>query len=139
MRITGSTSTALAGAPAAARRAAGSGFALTDAETTKTQNRVAALRTIGGIDALVALQGVEDATEKRKRAVRHGRSALDALDAVKVGLLSGQIEPSALHRLKAVALHLKDPTGDAGLDGVLAEIDLRLEVEIAKLSLVHAR
>jgi hypothetical protein len=90
------------------------------------------LRTVGGIDALIALQGVEDRVERRRRAVKHGRRALDALDALKLGLLAGTLEPAALLRLKAVAADLKDGSGDEKLDQVLAEIELRVAVELAK-------
>ena len=91
------------------------------------------LRTVGGIDALIALQGIEDATERRRHAVKRGRLALDALDELKIGLLGGDLTPGTLQKLKAVAAHLKNGSGDAALDGVLAEIELRVEVEIAKL------
>jgi hypothetical protein len=90
------------------------------------------LRTVGGINALIALQGVEDPVERRRRAVKHGRRALDALDALKLGLLAGTLEPAALLRLKAVAADLKDGSGDEKLDQVLAEIELRVAVELAK-------
>ena len=91
------------------------------------------LRTVGGIDALIALQGIEDATERRRHAVKRGRLALDALDELKIGLLGGDLTPGTLQKLKAAAAHLKNGSGDAGLDGVLAEIELRVEVEIAKM------
>jgi hypothetical protein len=39
-----------------------------------------------------------------------------------------------VNRLKAVAGGLKDGSGDDGLDRVLSEIELRVEVEIAKLT-----
>jgi hypothetical protein len=92
------------------------------------------LRTVGGIDALIALQGVDDATERRRHAVKRGRLALDALDELKVGLLGGELTPATLQKLKAVAAHLKTSSGDSALDGVLAEIELRVEVEIAKMA-----
>ena len=41
------------------------------------------LRTLGGIDALIALQGIGMRVERRRRAVKHGRRALDALDELK--------------------------------------------------------
>ena len=66
--------------------------------------------------------------------MKRGRAALDALDALKLGLIGGDLDPSALNRLKVVAADLKDGSGDDGLDAVLAEIDLRVEVEIAKLA-----
>jgi hypothetical protein len=90
------------------------------------------LRTVGGIDALIALQGIEDPTERRRHAVKRGRLALDALDELKIGLLD--LTPGTLQKLKAVAAHLKNGSGHAGLDGVLAEIELRVEVEIAKMA-----
>lgn len=91
-----------------------------------------ALRTLGGIDALIALQGVEDPTERRRRAVKYGRRALDALDELKLGLLAGTLDHTTMLRLKSVADELREPTGDDRLDQVMAEIDLRVSVELAK-------
>ncbi len=99
----------------------------------------AALRTIGGIDALLALQGDEQPAERRKRAVTRGRSALDALDDLKVELLVGSPVPSTLMRLRSATTGLRDASGDAALDAVLAEIELRVEVEIAKMAPVKTR
>lgn len=85
------------------------------------------------IDALLALQGVEDdPAERRKRSVQRGRGALDVLDDLKIGLLSGNFDASTVIRLRAAAAELKSSSGDAGLDAVLAEIELRVEVELAK-------
>ncbi len=42
--------------------------------------------------------------------------------------------PSTLLRLKSATAELRDVSGDDRLDSVLAEIELRLEVEIAKMS-----
>jgi hypothetical protein len=95
---------------------------------------VPTLRTIGGIDALVALQGVDDPAERRSRGIKRGRIALDTLDELKLGLLSGNLDQSTLLRLKTSAAELKGGSGDPGLDGVLAEIELRVAVEIAKLT-----
>jgi hypothetical protein len=39
-----------------------------------------------------------------------------------------------LQRLKSVTAELRDASGDGALDAVLAEIDLRVAVEIAKMS-----
>jgi hypothetical protein len=88
---------------------------------------------VGGIDALIALQGVEDTAERRRNAVKRGRLALDVLDELKIGLLGGELSPTALPRLRAVAVSLRDGSGEPELDGVLGEIELRVEVEIAKM------
>ena len=93
----------------------------------------ASLRTIGGIDALIALQGQDDLAERKRRAVKRGRIALDALDELKIEVLGGSLGPSTLQRLKSATAELRDSSGDERLDSVLAEIELRLAVEIAKL------
>jgi len=75
---------------------------------------------------------VEDPTERKKRAVRHGRNALDQLDSLKIGLLDGSVDQSTLARLKVTAEGLSQSSGDPGLDTVLSEIELRVAVELAK-------
>jgi Class II flagellar assembly regulator len=136
MRIYGSNgSVAVANTPAARRTSPGSGgFSVSEEEASRAAAGSSPLRTVGGIDALIALQGVDDATERRRHGVKRGRLALDALDELKVGLLGGDLTPGMLQKLKAVATHLKNGSGDADLDQVLAEIELRVEVEIAKLA-----
>jgi hypothetical protein len=76
---------------------------------------------------------VEDPIERRRRVVRRGRTALDALDELKLGLLAGSLDTSTLSKLKTAAAGLKDVSGDPALDGVMAEIELRVEVELAKM------
>jgi Class II flagellar assembly regulator len=132
MRVYGPNGTALATAPAVARRSAGGTFSVAEGDGPQPQTPAVALRTLGGIDALIALQGIEDPLERRRRVVRHGRRALDALDEVKLGLLAGTLDQATMLRLKSVAADLKEGSGDERLDSVLAEIDLRVEVELAK-------
>jgi hypothetical protein len=134
MRIYGPNATAAPTTTAPARRATSSGFSVSEDESARAAGAASPLRTVGGIDALIALQGIEDATERRRHAVKRGRLALDALDELKVALLGGELSPATLQKLKAVAAHLKTGSGEAGLDQVLAEIELRVEVEIAKLA-----
>lgn len=132
MRITGVNGAVNAAPAQSARRPGSSGFSVSDNDEPRSASSAAALRTVGGIDALIALQGVEDPTERRRRALKRGNSALDALDELKIALLGGGLDQATLGRLKAAAAGLKEGTGDHGLDGVLAEIDLRVEVELAK-------
>jgi hypothetical protein len=132
MRVNGPSGTALVATPGAVRRPGGGAFTLSETSAPQAQNPAVALRTLGGIDALIALQGIEDPTERRRRAVKQGSRALDALDELKIGLLSGSLDQAMLLRLKAVAADLKDGSGDERLDQVLSEIDLRVAVELAK-------
>src|SRR5215213_581388 len=135
MRIQGSSAPTSAAASSAARRPASGTFSLGGESSTQAATASSGMRNIGGIDALLALQGVDEPGERRRKAVKRGRSALDALDALKLGLLSGSLDSGALMRLKSAAIGLADSTGDPGLDTVLAEIELRVGVELAKIGM----
>jgi len=132
MRIYGTNgANALAATPQAKRSASGT-FSLEAETAARSSTAAGGPRLIGGIDALIALQGIEEPAERRRRAVKYGRRALDALDELKLGLLSGSLDQATLLRLKSAATDLKDGSGDPQLDQVLAEIDLRVAVELAK-------
>jgi hypothetical protein len=132
MRIYGPNGATPASSPSSARRGASSAFSLPNASETPDSRPAAAPVGVSSIDALLALQGVEDPTERRKRAVKRGREALDVLDDLKIGLLSGSLDQVTVQRLRTAASELKTNSGDDGLDSVLAEIELRVEVELAK-------
>ena len=134
MRIAGPNATARLANASGPKRAASGSFSVSEGETPKQAAAATSLRTIGGIDALLALQGEDGPGERKKRAVKRGGVALDVLDELKVAVLAGSIGPATLTRLRAATAGLRDASGDSGLDAVLAEIDLRVEVEIAKFS-----
>ena len=132
MRVYGPNRAALATAPTTSRRAASGGFSVSEEEAPRQTGTAGSLRAISTVDALIALQGVEDPTERKKRAVVKGRHALDLLETLKLGLLDGSVDQPMLARLKVAADGLTETSGDPALDAVLGEIDLRLAVELAK-------
>jgi hypothetical protein len=133
MRIYGPNGTALGSPAANTRRTSSSSFALPEETTSSSETRaMSAPKAAANIDALLAMQGVEDPTERRKRSVQRGRGALDVLDDLKIALLSGNLNASTVNRLREAAANLKSLSGDPGLDAVLSEIELRVEVELAK-------
>ena len=132
MRIYGPNGTTIGSSTGTAKRTSSTGFSLPDAAAAPETRAAVAPKAAGNIDALMALQGIEDPTERRKRSVQRGRGALDVLDDLKIGLLSGNFDTSTVGRLRAAAANLKSSSGDPGLDSVLSEIELRVEVELAK-------
>jgi hypothetical protein len=138
MRVYGLNGTGAAVVSAPVRRSASDTFSVGNETAPRAAAAAGAPRLIGGIDALLALQGFDDPLERRRRAVKRGRVALDALDALKLGLLTGSIETGALAALKAVAAELADRIGEPDLDTVLAEIELRVGVELAKIGMPPA-
>jgi hypothetical protein len=134
MRITGPNGTTLGTPTTGARRTSSSSFSLPeDVASTPEARAAAAPKATANIDALLALQGIEeDPAERRRRSVKRGRTALDVLDDLKLGLLGGNLDTVTVNRLREAAADLKSSSGDPGLDTVLSEIELRVEVELAK-------
>lgn len=131
MRIYSSNGIAPQPAASAARRVGAGGFSL-PGQATADSRPVSGPKPSAGIDALLAMQGVEDAGERRRRSVQRGRGALDVLDDLKMQMLAGGFDAGTVGRLRAAAAALKSSSGDPGLDAVLSEIELRVEVELAK-------
>lgn len=87
-------------------------------------------------DAAIAAQEVADGGDERRRrnAQRHADSLLDRLEALRLALLSGAVPKDRLAELARALRARRDATGDPRLDEIVAEIELRCEVEIAKLA-----
>jgi hypothetical protein len=134
MRIYGPNGTTLGTPASSTRRTSSGGFTLPEDASSASESRAStAPKATANIDALLALQGVEeDLTERRRRSVQRGKGALDVLADLKLGLLSGHLDAGTVNRLRDAAANLKTSSGDPGLDAVLSEIELRVEVELAK-------
>jgi hypothetical protein len=84
-----------------------------------------------GIDALLALQAVDDPLLGRKKAIRRGTALLDTLEQIKADLLVGRVSEGRLNQLMALIGQARE-RNLPGLDGVLDDIELRARVELAK-------
>lgn len=121
------------GAYPARRTQSGSGFSLPEAESHAPAQRPSGAVAVPGLDTLLALQSVDIASERRRKAISRGRRLLDQLDAMKLGVLEGSLTPAAIESLSASLAEAREATDDPALEGILAEIELRAEVELAKL------
>jgi len=134
MKVTGPTGTQ---SPSGARpaRAAGGGFSLSQPGAASAAPSPAASTSVSGVSdvsALMALQGVESATERRRRAIRRGGGLLDRLDQLKLAMLSGEAGEGALESLGRMLREERPSDADEGLNSLLEQIDLRAAVELAK-------
>lgn len=86
-----------------------------------------------GLDALIALQMIEGPLDKRKRGLKRGRAMLDALDDLKIALLTGRMPAAHLQRLLVAVDGRERDSEDERLESILDEIELRARVELAKL------
>jgi len=89
------------------------------------------------IDALLALQAVEDPLEKRRKLVRRGNQLIDTLEGLRTDLLAGKMSEGRLNQLMAVMSQAREKA-DPGLDALLDDIELRARVELAKRGLFPA-
>jgi hypothetical protein len=103
----------------------------TDAEPS-APTQVRGPSSLAPVDALIALQEVDDATTGRKRAMGRGKKMLDLLDNVRHGLLIGGISRGKLNALVQAIKTEREGVEDAKLQEVLDEIELRAAVELAK-------
>lgn len=91
---------------------------------------------INAVDALLVVQSMGDATEheSRKRLIRRGEDILDRLEEVRHGLLMGSVSKDKLEDLAQMVRSRRESCADPRLGAILDEIELRAEVELAKLS-----
>lgn len=94
---------------------------------------VTRLTPVAGIEALVALQRVDGPQERRQRATRRAGALLDGLAELQRGLLEGVLSERTLLALRRGLGELEAVPEDAGLQALLVEIAVRVEVELAKL------
>lgn len=125
-RPVGSTSSAKS-----AGKAAAPGFTVASDGPSKTA-ATAPSGAVTALDAILALQTDEPPAQRRARQAKRGRQALDALEKLERGLVMGRA-PGALKAELESLQHGRETTGEAGLDAVLDEIDIRVAVELAKL------
>lgn len=94
---------------------------------------------VAALDAMLVVQSVDDQSggnrKNRQRAFRRGTSLLDQLDEIRHGLLEGRLPAAKLQalaqQLRSEKLQVEDPRQAE----ILAEIELRCAVELAKLGL----
>ncbi len=121
----------------AARRDDSRTFSLDPAPSAPAHTSApAAAASLAGLDAMLLLQTeAETPRERRRRAARRGHELLDGLDRLKAAILGGRVGTG---ELRAVASRLAERAGSSGdprLDGLMAEIELRTAVELAKLEM----
>ncbi|WP_018042610.1 flagellar assembly protein FliX [Methylobacterium sp. 88A] len=126
--------------PALRKTDASSSFLLGgDAAATTSSATTAPTTSLAGLDAILTLQGQgEQPGERRRRFAKRGHDLLDGLDRLKASLVMGRV---STRELQAIASRLSERAGSSGdprLDGLIADIELRAAVELAKLSAAQA-
>lgn len=110
----------------------GETFSTGHAEEGARAQSGAPMQSATAIDAILALQSVDDPLLAKRRAVKHGAALLDTLDEVKTDLLIGQVSEGRLNRMMAMVSRARQ-TAQPDLEALIADIELRVRVELAKM------
>ncbi|GHF29424.1 flagellar assembly protein FliX [Kordiimonas sediminis] len=107
--------------------------ALNSTEEVHTSAGISGASPLTTVGALIGLQEAPTATEGRSKGLARADEMLDVLEDIRRGLLLGAIPVQNLETLARTARGQQNKTNDPVLNEILAEIELRAEVELAKL------
>ncbi len=140
MKITGVGGAKGSSSPKKAKKSAprGAEFAdqLREAAGSMEPSATVDTSSVAGVDGIIAVQATGDAAEKKQRhfARRYGDDLLDRLELIRSDLLAGTIPKERLANLAQAMRAQRRRIEDPKLNEILEEIELRAEVEIAKLT-----
>lgn len=105
------------------------------ADGTEEARGTGATHSIAHIDALLAAQESESPTERAARRRMHIRagSILDELEDMRLALLTGRLTVGHVIDIADVVAQHREKIMDPRLTAVLDEIDLRAQIELAKM------
>ncbi len=141
MRVSGPTGPSPTGGARPSRAQSAGGFAPVAPEGASDAGALSGasgVTSVASLEALIALQDVGGPLERRRRAAARGGRLLDALEALKVGLLQGEVTAVTAEQLAKAAREQRELTDDPRLEGLLDEIETRAAVELAKLEMARA-
>ncbi len=127
-----------AGAPASAggvrRAGARQGASFSDTLKQVESTAVASAATsVTPVSAVMAVQEVEDDANGQAQAMQRGEEMLDRLDELRLGLIEGRLAPDRIEALLKLVQDRRETVQDVRLKEILDDIDLRAQVELAKL------
>ena len=99
------------------------------------QDQVQATAAMTSADAIFAAQMVQDEEERqiRQKLVKKGNTLLKNLEEIREGLLIGEIPKEKLIEISRFVKEKDIQSSDPKLQEIMQEIELRVEVELAKL------
>ena len=112
-----------------------------EGESSASTQSTSMSRNIASIDALLAAQATEDPAQKkaRKYMKQRAESILDRLSDLKVAMITGSITVGHMISIADVVASHREKIIDPELSAILDEIDLRAQVELAKLQMAKNR
>jgi len=136
MKIEGPKQTGAASKSKKSSKTSGTGsFSDFIASGPKESAATSATQSIASVDALLAIQGAEDPTERASRGRMRERamSVLEELDKIRLAMLGGNLTIGHMVDIADVVASHRERVNDPKLTAIMDEIDLRAQVELAKM------
>lgn len=95
----------------------------------------ASVQSVARVDALLAVQGVDNPTERaaRRKMYARGDQILQRLDDLKLSLLGGGLTIGQVVNIADMVASHREKINDPKMSALLDEIDLRAQIELAKI------
>lgn len=123
--------------PKAAKSASGSSFAsYLSQNISKPDQAVGGPSSISVADAIFSTQmvGSEEEREIKKKLIKRSSDLIDKLEEIRDGIIMGYISKDKLIEISRFVKEKRFETDDERLNTIIEEIELRVEVELAKLT-----
>jgi hypothetical protein len=103
-------------------------------EEVSSVSGISTTSPLAGVTGVLALQEVDDATARASKGKQRAQEMLEKLDEIRLALLAGELTADRIVGLARVVQSRRAQVDDPRLAEVLDEIDLRAQVELAKLT-----
>lgn len=110
--------------------------ALRGASGTESAEAAQTTGGVGPVNGIFAVEQTQDATDHRSRGLmmEYGNDLIDQLDRIRMGLVAGAISKDRLQDIAKRLRERKITSDDPQLNDLIQDVELRVEVEIAKLT-----
>lgn len=104
-------------------------------QASQGASSVSPAQAVTRVDALLSIQGVDSATEGAARRRMHHRAdaILTQLDELKLTLLGGGLTVGQVVNIADMVASHREAINDPEMTALLDEIDLRAQIELAKI------
>ena len=116
----------------AGRRGADGGFSVETGARSLARTGGASGAAMIGMDSMLALQAVDEAQERDRRARKRGTAVLAALTDLQRAIVVADDPARALRSLRDLTDATQETASDPELAGILRAVTLRARVELAR-------
>lgn len=85
------------------------------------------------VSSLLAVHEVGQHAESKKKGMQHGHDLLDQLERIRLSLLMGSVSVNQLRQIRGRICEIQPESLDPELKNVLDDIEMRVQIELAKL------